>query len=84
MSREVRRVKKEANASASLPAYGGALIGGGGNGEQQGRSAFGIRCDPDPALSASQVRVLDEVESQITDEVRYRLVIVINEDSDSV
>ncbi|CAB4995338.1 unannotated protein [freshwater metagenome] len=84
MSREVGRVKKETNASTSLPSDGGALLGSGRNGEEQRRSAFGIRRDPDPALSTAQVRVLDEVESQITDEVRYRLVIVINEDSHSV
>ena len=84
LSREVGRVKKEANASTCLPADGGTLLSSRRNGEQQRWSTFGIRCDPDPALSASQVRVLDEVESQITDEVRYRLVIVINEDSHSV
>ena len=84
MSREVGRVKKEANASTSLPTDRGSLLGGGRNSEQQRRSAFGIRCDPDPALSASQVRVLDEVESQITDEVLYRLVVVINENSHPV
>ena len=69
---------------ALAQSFGGPLLSGRPNREQQRRSGCRIRCDPNPALSASQVRVLDEVEAQITDEVRNRSVIVINDDGHSV
>src|SRR5437763_908645 len=80
MGHEVVLGQDEVNARDSLPADGGALLISGRNGEQQRRSAVGIRCDPNPTLSAPQVRVLDQVESQVTDVVFYFSGIVIHHD----